>query len=136
MLKLVIEDDEGNQQLISLEKDEFEISIGRIEGNNIRLKERNVSRRHALLSRGSDGIVYLDDFPRYGTKINGQRPGEGAREAVKTADAPHAGNYTLSVAGGSEWVARVPVYVAPRIPVCRAWCTQPRPPDPCPPVRL
>ena len=50
MFKLVIQDDEGKTTVVPLIRDE--ITIGRKEGNTIRLTERNVSRRHARIGRG------------------------------------------------------------------------------------
>src|SRR6185503_15470220 len=47
VLKLIIEDDEGRKTVVPFVRDE--ITIGRQEGNTIRLTERNVSRRHARL---------------------------------------------------------------------------------------
>ncbi len=47
MWKLVIEDDEGNRTVVPLTRDQY--SIGRRDGNTIRLTERNVSRDHARL---------------------------------------------------------------------------------------
>src|SRR5579871_2940048 len=47
MWKLVIEDDEGKRTVVPLTRDQY--SIGRKEGNTIRLTERNVSREHARL---------------------------------------------------------------------------------------
>jgi pSer/pThr/pTyr-binding forkhead associated (FHA) protein len=49
MWKLVIEDDEGNRTVVPLTRDQY--SIGRRDGNTIRLTERNVSRDHARLFR-------------------------------------------------------------------------------------
>src|SRR3974390_2444749 len=47
MWKLVIEDDEGKRTVVPLTRDQY--SIGRKEGNTIRLTERNVSREHARI---------------------------------------------------------------------------------------
>ena len=47
MFKLVICDDEGKTTIVPLIRDE--VTIGRREGNTIRLTDRNVSRNHALL---------------------------------------------------------------------------------------
>ena len=44
MWKLVIEDDEGKRTVVPLTRDDY--TIGRKEGNTIRLTERNVSRDH------------------------------------------------------------------------------------------
>src|SRR4051795_9917924 len=71
MFKLVIQDDEGKTTVVPLIRDE--ISIGRKEGNTIRLTERNVSRRHARLLR-KEGRYVLEDLSSYiGTKVNGAK---------------------------------------------------------------
>ena len=71
MLKLCIEDDEGQETIVPIIRDE--ITIGRQEGNTIRLTERNVSRRHARLIR-DNGAVYLEPVSaRYGVRKNGQK---------------------------------------------------------------
>ncbi|MGA2450437.1 MAG: FHA domain-containing protein [Polyangiaceae bacterium] len=49
MWKLVIEDDEGKRTVVPLTRDRY--SLGRKEGNTIRLTERNVSRDHARLHK-------------------------------------------------------------------------------------
>ena len=78
MYKLIIEDDEGKTTVVPLIRDE--ITIGRKEGNTIRLTERNVSRRARQLSK-PNGSVFIEDLSSYnGIKINGDRiAGRGAR---------------------------------------------------------
>ena len=49
MIKLVISDNEGSTTTVPLVRDE--ISIGRKDGNTIRLTERNISREHCRLER-------------------------------------------------------------------------------------
>ena len=65
VFKLSIEDDEGKTTVVPLARDEM--TVGRMEGNTIRLTERNVSRRHARLSR-QNGALFIEDriaaFPR------------------------------------------------------------------------
>jgi pSer/pThr/pTyr-binding forkhead associated (FHA) protein/tetratricopeptide (TPR) repeat protein len=69
MFKLLIEDDEGKTVAVPLIRDE--ITIGRKEGNTIRLSDQNVSRKHARLLR-QDGVLNLEDLSSYnGTKLNG-----------------------------------------------------------------
>ncbi len=77
MWKLVIEDDEGKRTVVPLTRDEY--SIGRREGNVIRLTERNVSREHARLykkvgpGRAQTDFV-LEDLTSYnGVFVNGLR---------------------------------------------------------------
>ncbi len=71
MLKLVITDDEGRTTVVPLDRDE--LSIGRGEGNTIRLTERNVSRKHAVLRKSARGYE-IEDLRSYnGTKIGGAK---------------------------------------------------------------
>jgi pSer/pThr/pTyr-binding forkhead associated (FHA) protein len=77
MWKLVIEDDEGKRTVVPLTRDDY--TIGRQEGNTIRLTERNVSRSHGRVRRtrsngsGKDAFV-LEDLRSYnGVFVNGLR---------------------------------------------------------------
>lgn len=93
MYKLIIEDDEGKKTVVPLIRDE--ISIGRKEGNTIRLTERNVSRSHAKLIR-NNGVVYVEDLESYnGTKVNGSKI--GGRRAVSQGDRIQIGDYILGI---------------------------------------
>ena len=58
MWKLVIEDDEGKRTVVPLTRDEY--TLGRREGNTIRLTERNVSRERKTPLMG--GIVVIEAF--------------------------------------------------------------------------
>lgn len=93
MHKLIIEDDEGRTTVVPLVREE--ISIGRKEGNAIRLTERNVSRRHArLLTR--NGAVVVEDLASYtGVRVNGVRI--EAPTQVRDGDQVLIGDYKLSV---------------------------------------
>lgn len=76
MWKLVIEDDEGKRTVVPLSRDDY--TIGRQEGNTIRLTERNVSRAHGRVrkSRGQAGnaVFVLEDLRSYnGLFVNGLR---------------------------------------------------------------
>ncbi|MCC6644883.1 MAG: FHA domain-containing protein [Polyangiaceae bacterium] len=93
MWKLTIEDDEGKQTLLPLARDEY--SLGRDEGNTIRLTERNISRKHATLRKA--GVRWsIEDHASYnGSYINGQRV---AGEAdLANADVVQIGDYRFFV---------------------------------------
>ncbi len=93
MFKLVISDDEGKTTVVPLVRDE--ITIGRKEGNTIRLTERNVSRRHARL-RKHNGHFFIEDLNSYnGVKINGRRI-EGEIQVGK-GDQVSIGDYILAL---------------------------------------
>ncbi len=97
MLRLVIEDDEGKQTVVPLIRDE--ITIGRQEGNTIRLTERNVSRRHARLLRmgaGDDITVIVEDLDSYnGIKLNGERVTQKC--TMRPGDLIQIGDYALAL---------------------------------------
>jgi pSer/pThr/pTyr-binding forkhead associated (FHA) protein len=79
MWKLVIEDDEGKRTVVPLTRDVY--TVGRKEGNTIRLTERNVSREHARIRKlngtptPTPTLPYtLEDLQSYnGVFVNGLR---------------------------------------------------------------
>jgi len=93
MYKLIIEDDEGKTTVVPLIRDE--ITIGRKEGNTIRLTERNVSRKHAKLVK-NNGAIFIEDLSSYnGIKINGDRI--GGRAPINEGDRIQIGDYQLAL---------------------------------------
>lgn len=93
IFKLIIEDDEGKTTVYPLA--DGEISIGRREGNTIRLMERNVSRRHAKLLR-NNGTVFIEDLDSYnGIRINGERI--TGKYEVNEGDLVEIGDYHLAL---------------------------------------
>jgi len=89
--KLVIQDDEGKTTVVPLIRDE--ITIGRKEGNTIRLTERNVSRRHARILR-NNGEVHIEDLGSYnGIRVNNARIAE--RVSLRVSDQVQIGDYKL-----------------------------------------
>lgn len=89
--KLVIQDDEGKTTVVPLLRDE--ITIGRKEGNTIRLTERNVSRRHARILR-NNGEVHIEDLGSYnGIRVNNARIAE--RVSLRVSDQVQIGDYKL-----------------------------------------
>jgi ABC transport system ATP-binding/permease protein len=91
MFKLVIQDDEGKTTVVPLVRDE--ITIGRKEGNTIRLTERNVSRRHARIVR-NNGEVTIEDLGSYnGIRVNNARIAE--RVQLRVSDQVQIGDYKL-----------------------------------------
>jgi pSer/pThr/pTyr-binding forkhead associated (FHA) protein len=93
VFKLTIEDDEGKTTVIPLIRDEM--TIGRQDGNTIRLTERNISRRHARLVR-QNGTMFVEDLASYtGVKVNGARI--VAMTPVAEGDEVQIGDYKLMV---------------------------------------
>jgi ABC transport system ATP-binding/permease protein len=93
MHKLTIEDDEGKTVVVPLIRDE--ITVGRQEGNSIRLTERNISRRHARFFR-QNGTLFVEDLGSFnGIKVNGGRV--VAPTSLKDGDLVIIGDYKLTV---------------------------------------
>jgi pSer/pThr/pTyr-binding forkhead associated (FHA) protein len=93
MLKLVITDDEGRTTVCPLDRDE--VTIGRGEGNTIRLTERNVSRKHAVLRRASRGCE-IEDLRSYnGTKVGGTKI--TGRRVVRDGERIQIGDYQVTL---------------------------------------
>lgn len=91
--KLIIEDDAGKQIIVPFAKDV--ITIGRKEGNTIRLTERNVSRKHARLTK-ENGHVLVEDLESYnGIRLNGERI--SGRVQVAEGDTIQIGDYHLAI---------------------------------------
>jgi len=97
-MKLIIEDDEGRKTVVPLARDEM--TIGRQDGNTIRLTERNVSRRHARLLK-ENGKVLIEDLGSYnGVRVNGDKITE--RTPIKEGDLVEIGDYDLGIQGKFE----------------------------------
>ena len=97
-MKLIIEDDEGRKTVVPLAREE--ITIGRQDGNTIRLTERNVSRRHARLLK-ENGNLLIEDLGSYnGVRVNGEKI--SAPTKIKEGDLVEIGDYDLGVQGKFE----------------------------------
>src|ERR1039458_5752970 len=93
MHKLLIEDDEGKTVAVPLIREE--ITIGRTDGNTIRLTEQNVSRKHARLTLRS-GVLRIEDLGSYnGTSLNGSALSGVA--SLKDGDVILIGDYRLGI---------------------------------------
>ncbi len=104
MFKLVISDDEGQTTVVPLLRDQ--ITIGRQEGNTIRLTERNVSRNHARLVK-SNGSYIVEDLGSYnGVTINGHRVDAAAE--LSSGDQLGIGDYALALQSDTALVMPKP----------------------------
>lgn len=94
MYKLVISDDEGKTIIVPLVRDL--ITVGRQDGNTIRLTERNVSRRHARFTRDDKGNYRIEDLGSYnGVTLNGAKI-QGAAE-LRDGDRVGIGDYVIAL---------------------------------------
>jgi pSer/pThr/pTyr-binding forkhead associated (FHA) protein len=103
-MKLIIEDDEGRKTVVPLVREE--ITIGRQDGNVIKLSERNVSRRHARLKKDNGSLV-IEDLGSYnGVRVNGERISGPTK--IKEGDLIEIGDYDLGVQGRFEFPTTPP----------------------------
>src|ERR1700674_2745553 len=94
-MKLIIEDDEGRKTVVPVIREE--ITIGRQDGNTIRLTERNVSRRHARLVK-DNGSLLIEDLGSYnGVRVNGEKIAGPTK--IKEGDLVEIGDYDLGIQG-------------------------------------
>lgn len=92
--KLTIEDDEGKKTFLPLGRDEY--TVGRDEGNTVRLTDRNVSRRHATLKKNVDAGWRIIDLDSYnGCFVNGQRVAGEAK--LTNQDLIQLGDYRIFI---------------------------------------
>ncbi len=116
MFKLSIEDDEGKTTVVPLARDEM--TVGRLEGNTIRLTERNVSRKHARLSR-QNGALFIEDLASFtGVRVNGTKI--ASPTPLREGDEVQIGDYKLVLRGD-----RPPVTDRPTMPSIPAVTTAP-----------
>ncbi len=94
MYKLIISDDEGKTTVVPLIRDE--VTIGRKEGNTIRLTDRNISRFHARVRREEDKFLIEDMKSLTGTKI-GNKTLKAQSQAIAPGDKIAIGDYSLSI---------------------------------------
>ena len=97
MLKLVIEDGDGTTHVVPIIRDQ--ITIGREEGNTIRLTERNVSRHHTRLTRSgsdSESTIILEDLDSYnGVRVNGLQVVR--KQTLIPEDTMQIGDYFIAI---------------------------------------
>lgn len=95
-LRIIIEDDVGTRVMVAFRRDR--ITLGRADGNLLRLTERNVSRRHACFHKNAKGVFIEDLGSANGTRLNGKRV-EGQAE-LQLNDLIEIGQYQLLLCEG------------------------------------
>ncbi|HKO52594.1 MAG TPA: FHA domain-containing protein [Polyangiaceae bacterium] len=93
MWKLTIEDDQASKTVVHLVRDDY--TIGRAEENTVRLTERNISRRHARLTKPGEHWLLVDLTSYNGCYVNGQRVSD--KHEIVHGDLVQLGDYRLQV---------------------------------------
>lgn len=95
MYKLLIEDDQGRKTEVPFGLGV--LSLGRASDNQIRLDERNVSRKHARIAANNNQVTIEDLDSFTGIKINGDRI--SGRSSVFQGDRIQVGDFVLQIMG-------------------------------------
>jgi pilus assembly protein CpaF len=75
--------------------DQPEVTIGRIQGNDVVLPKSNISKRHARIVNSAGSFVVIDSKSTNGTYINGKRI--DAPYDLRVGDKIFVGDFTLEV---------------------------------------
>ncbi|MEK6606156.1 MAG: FHA domain-containing protein, partial [Myxococcota bacterium] len=93
MFSVLITEKGGEQKRVTFDKDE--VTIGRVQGNDIILPKGNVSKRHARILVKDEGFAVVDLKSTNGTYVNGRRI--TSRQAVAGSDKIFIGDFILHV---------------------------------------
>lgn len=93
--KLIVEDDQGRRKVLPVELGE--IRLGRDPSNEVCLKERNVSRRHARIFSQGDAVFIADLDSYNGLLVNGSRISGEAE--IGEGDVVQLGDFQLELRG-------------------------------------
>ncbi len=77
--------------------DKAEITIGRVQGNDIILPKGNISKRHSRIVLKDGKFIIVDLKSTNGTYVNGKKI--TAPQVVKSSDKIYIGDFTLQLAG-------------------------------------
>ena len=82
------------------EFDQPEITIGRVQGNDIVLPKSNISKRHARIVKSGNNFVVIDAKSTNGTYINGKRI--NAPHDLRAGDKIFVGDFTMELRATEE----------------------------------
>lgn len=102
MIKVAVLDNTG--QLRAFTFNQTEITIGRVEGNDIVLPDSNISKRHTRLMLKGERCMVIDLKSTNGTYVNGKQV--TAPQALREGDTIHISDFVLALGDGSDLAAR------------------------------
>ena len=126
MFNIVITEKGGKPR--TEEFDQNEVTIGRVQGNDIVLAKGNISKRHSRIVLRDGKFIIVDLKSTNGTFVNGKRI--NSPQVLKQVDKIYIGDFTLTVESADDDVEfDDPPEPAPPAPAPPA----PAPPAPTPP---
>ena len=115
MIKLTITEKGGEPRALSF--DQNEVSIGRVQGNDIVLPKGNISKRHSKLTFHDGKMVVSDAKSTNGTYVNGRKIGEAT--PVRPGDKIFVGDFLIVIDPHGAPTAEVPSCGSSRRHCCR-----------------
>jgi pilus assembly protein CpaF len=98
MVSVTITEKGGKPQV--REFNQPEITVGRVQGNDIVLPKSNISKRHARIVRSGNAFVVIDAKSTNGTYVNGKRI--SAPHDLRAGDKVFVGDFTLEVKAAED----------------------------------
>ena len=111
MVTLLLTEKGGETKQLNFEKDE--VTIGRVQGNDVVLPKGNVSKRHCRIMVQSGRFSVEDLKSTNGTYINGRKIGETT--AVIGTDKIYVGDFVIKVENAGAEPAVAGVGALPRL---------------------
>ena len=114
MFAVVITEKGGAQR--RTEFDKTEVTIGRVQGNDIILPKGNVSKRHSRIVLKDNRFIVVDLKSTNGTYVNGRKITSPL--VVKSGDKIYIGDFIITLEEPGGAVAGPPVAVSHEIQPC------------------
>lgn len=123
MISIQISDTSGAERHETFDRDE--VSVGRVQGNDLMLPRGNVSKHHARLLHREGRFIITDLKSTNGTYVNGRRIGQAT--IVREGDTIQIGDFVLRIQPSR---GQVPAAPQPRrIPTSQLLDSAPTPPS-------
>jgi pilus assembly protein CpaF len=103
MYAVVITDDGGVRRRLDFEKPE--LTLGRVQGNDIVLSKRNVSKQHARLTLSGEQPVVVDLNSTNGTWVNGRKI--SSPQPLKQGDKIYIADFIITLEPGGDEPSQV-----------------------------
>jgi pilus assembly protein CpaF len=112
MFSIIISEKGGAERRESFDK--AEITVGRVQGNDIVLPKGNVSKQHARLLFRDGRFIVTDLKSTNGTYVNGRKIAQAT--VVREGDKVYVGDFVIRVDGGSEAMDEAPIQGEQEVP--------------------
>jgi pilus assembly protein CpaF len=125
MFTVIVTEKGGEQR--AMEFDKNEVTIGRVQGNDIILPKGNVSKRHSRIVLKEDKFIIVDLKSTNGTYVNGRKI--TSPMVVKSTDKIYIGDFIMTIQEpGGQAAAEAPPPPPPQAPPRRPAAPPPPPP--------